>query len=222
MALRLRAWLSARTTSSCLRVRADRLTASVPPASHHCAPLRQASCSTQQSTAEIRELSSAIGMNSSGCIVPNPGRSQRTRASTPITRSSANETIGWYRTRSSWWVIARANALRTENFVFTASCMELSKTAARALPLSFASYMARCACPFSVADAIFARIYKYNVGHNFHIGQRYRGHFLRLEELAVRPFLSDVRPCPKTQPPQHDSGLDSPFLISTPPRPSLQ
>ena len=128
-------------------MRADKLTAIVAPASHHCAPLRQTSCSTQQSTAEISELSSAIGMNSSGESSPKPGRSQRTRASAPITRSSASDTIGWYSTRSSWPVMARPRALRTENLVSTASCIELSKTVARALPLSFASYMARSACP---------------------------------------------------------------------------
>ena len=139
--------LSARTTSSCWSVRADRLMAMVPPASHHCAPLRQTSRSTQQSTAEMREPSSAMGMNSSGESSPNPGRSQRTSASAPITRSSASDTTGWYRTRSSLAAMARPKALRTENLVSTASCIELSKTVARALPLSFASFMARPACP---------------------------------------------------------------------------
>ena len=95
----------------------------------------------------MRELSSAIGMNSSGERNPNPGRSQRTRASAPITLSSASDTIGWYRTRSSWSVMARPRALRTENFASTDRCMELVKTVARALPWSFASYMARSACP---------------------------------------------------------------------------
>ena len=103
---------------------------------------RQASRSTHAPIGTMRPLRSISGMKRIGAMTPCTGWCQRRSASTPDTRRSTRETIGWNTRRNSSRSSAPRRPCSKSSRSTADSRIETSKTSHRPLPSSFARYIA--------------------------------------------------------------------------------
>ncbi|OIQ67166.1 hypothetical protein GALL_512580 [mine drainage metagenome] len=144
------------TRSGSLSCRAEtlRLTTWVPDAvTASRAAAWQACCATHRPSSTICPVRSATSMNDTGLRRPTPGRSHRTRASTPETSSVARLTIGWKRNRSSSCVIPCCRSFARRKPDAAPLCMEGAYQTARSRPVSLAVRSASIAAASSPLPA---------------------------------------------------------------------